>query len=77
MEHEPKRHSMSNSRLYNRVFDNPGPRGPVEAAIVASYRRAVRDASLETSFPQNGFLPVCPWKFEQMMAGNFWPGVIP
>ncbi|MDT8278857.1 DUF29 domain-containing protein [Roseomonas mucosa] len=59
--------------LADHLDDNPSLRGVIEASIDTAYRRARRDAALETGLSENTFPAVCPWSFSQMMAEDFWP----
>lgn len=59
--------------LADHLDDNPSLRGIIEASIDTAYRRARRDAALETGLSENTFPAVCPWSFSQMMAEDFWP----
>jgi len=59
--------------LADHLDDNPSLRSVIEASIDTAYRRARRDATLETGLSENTFPTTCPWSFSQMMAENFWP----
>jgi len=59
--------------LTDHLDDNPSLRSVIEASIDTAYRRARRDAALETGLSENTFPTVCPWSFSQMMAEDFWP----
>jgi len=59
--------------LADHLDDNPSLRGIIEASIDTAYRRARRDAALETGLSENTFPAVCPWSFSQMMTEDFWP----
>jgi len=67
--------SIANTRdaLTDHLADNPSLRSVLEASIDTAYRRARRDAALETGFPESTFPASCPWAFSQMMDENFWP----
>lgn len=59
--------------LADHLDDNPSLRGVIEASIDTAYRRARRDAALETGLSESTFPAMCPWSFSQMMAEDFWP----
>lgn len=69
--------SIANTRdaLTDHLADNPSLRSVLEASVETAYRRARRDAALETGLSENTFPTVCPWSFSQMMDENFWPEV--
>jgi hypothetical protein len=59
--------------LTDHLADNPSLRATLDASLSTAYRRARRDAALETGFPESTFPAECPWAFDQMMAEDFWP----
>lgn len=67
--------SIANTRdaLTDHLADNPSLRSVLEASVETAYRRARRDAALETGFPESTFPAVCSWSFSQMMDEDFWP----
>jgi hypothetical protein len=67
--------SIANTRdaLTDHLADNPSLRSVMEASVETAYRRARRDATLETGLSENTFPSTCPWLFSQMMDENFWP----
>lgn len=67
--------SIANTRdaLTDHLADNPSLRSELEASIDTAYRRARRDATLETGFHETTFPVKCPWSFDQMMTETFWP----
>ncbi|MCP9321047.1 DUF29 domain-containing protein [Acetobacter persici] len=67
--------SIANTRdaLTDHLADNPSLQSVLEASIDTAYRRARRDAALETGFPESTFPASCPWAFSQMMDEGFWP----
>ncbi|GBR69219.1 hypothetical protein AA0312_1294 [Acetobacter tropicalis NRIC 0312] len=69
--------SIANTRdaLADHLADNPSLRSVLEASVETAYRRARRDAALETGLSENTFPMICPWSFSQMMDENFWPEV--
>ncbi|EQD53502.1 protein containing DUF29 [mine drainage metagenome] len=67
--------SIANTRddIADHLADNPSLRARLDEAIALAYRRARRQASLETGLREDAFPPACPWPFERMMAEDFWP----
>jgi hypothetical protein len=67
--------SIANARddLTDHLADNPSLKSHLEAAIISAYRRARREASVETGYPESRFPEACPWAFSQFMAEDFWP----
>nr|WP_124307005.1 DUF29 domain-containing protein [Acetobacter pasteurianus] len=67
--------SIANTRdaLTDHLADNPSLQSVLEASVETAYRRARRDAALETGLSENTFPSTCPWLFSQMMDENFWP----
>jgi hypothetical protein len=41
--------------------------------MATAYRRARRDASVETDLDPHLFPHTCPWSYEQAMQEDFWP----
>jgi hypothetical protein len=70
--------SIANTRdaITDHLADNPSLRAEIEASLAIAYRRACRDATLETGFERDTFPSMCPWSFEQMAADDFWPGKV-
>jgi hypothetical protein len=54
------------------LADNPSLRSVLEASVETAYRRARRDAALETGLSENTFPTACPRTFSQMMDEGFW-----
>lgn len=67
--------SIANTRdaLTDHMADNPSLQSMLEAGIDTAYRRARRDAALETGLAESTFPASCPWSFGQMVAEDFWP----
>jgi len=65
--------ATTRDRLADHLADNPSLRATIEASIGTAYRRARRDAALETGFREDTFPADCPWSFSQMMEDDFWP----
>jgi len=67
--------SIANPRdaLTDHLADNPSLQSVLEASIDTAYRRARRDAALETGLSESTFPTTCPWSFTDMMDEDFWP----
>lgn len=67
--------SIANNRdaLTDHLADNPSLRSVLESSIEIAYRRARRDAALESGLAEKSFPSTCPWSFSEMMDENFWP----
>ncbi|MGH7153309.1 MAG: DUF29 domain-containing protein [Acetobacteraceae bacterium] len=58
----------------DHLSDNPRLKDKLFESIISAYAGAVLVAARETGFYTAAFPSDCPWSFEQMMAGDFWPG---
>jgi hypothetical protein len=67
--------SIENNRdaLARHMTDNPSLKVKVPEAMTDAYRRARRDASVETGLLVDTFPAECPWSFEAVMQDHFWP----
>jgi hypothetical protein len=67
--------SIANNRdkLEEHLLDNPSLRSQADAAVVSAYRRARREAALETELPESAFPSVCPWSYDEAILPDFWP----
>ena len=78
---QPERRSRSwevsiannRDRLDEHLIDNPSLRSQVEVAVSVAYRRARREAALETELAEALFPGVCPWSHDLAMMADFWP----
>ncbi len=61
--------SMANARddLTDHLADNPSLKPLLPEAMATAYRRARRNAALETDLPETTFPADCPWTFDQAM----------
>ncbi len=61
--------SMANARddLTDHLADNPSLKPLLPEAMATAYRRARRNAALETDLPESTFPADCPWTFDQAM----------
>lgn len=67
--------SIANSRdeVADHLDDNPSLKSLLANAMVSAYRYARRKASVETNLSEETFPIECPWSFEQIINGEFWP----
>ncbi|MGB8843641.1 MAG: DUF29 domain-containing protein [Aliidongia sp.] len=59
----------------DHLIDTPSLKGRLADALAAAYERAIIAATAETGLGQSTFPAACPWNFDQIMSGDFWPGV--
>ncbi len=59
--------------LTAHLDDNPSLKSVLSEAIVRAYGNVVIEAEAETGLAQTIFPAACPWGFERMMDGEFWP----
>lgn len=79
--HQPPRRTPSwrlsilNSRddLADHLRDNPSLKPQVREAMVDAYRRARREAAIETELPEATFPKECPWTYAEATDENYWP----
>jgi hypothetical protein len=79
--HQPLRRTPSwrlsilNSRddLADHLRDNPSLKPQVREAMVDAYRRARREAAIETELPEATFPKECPWTYAEAVDENYWP----
>jgi hypothetical protein len=67
--------SIANSRdeVVDHIDDNPSLKALVGSSLASAYRYARRKAAVETNLSEETFPPACPWSFEEIMDGGFWP----
>lgn len=67
--------SIANSRdeIIDHLDDNPSLNSLLASATASAYRYARRKASVETNLSEETFPSECPWSFDQIMNGEFWP----
>jgi hypothetical protein len=53
--------------------DNPSVRSHLLEATAKAYGTATIVAERETGLRESTFSPVCPWSYDQMVDGRFWP----
>lgn len=59
--------------LTDHLDENPSLRAVMDTTIGTAYRRARRNAAVETGLAEASFPEVCPWSVEQILAEDFWP----
>jgi hypothetical protein len=69
------RTSIDNARddIGDHLLDNPSLKSLLDASMIAAYRRARRQAAVETGLAQAVFPLSSPWPFDQVMDTDFWP----
>jgi predicted nucleic acid-binding Zn-ribbon protein len=67
--------TIANQRdqLASHLTDNPSLKAHCDEAIDQAYRRARRDAELETGIAESTFPATCPWPFDRIMDETYWP----
>lgn len=60
-------------RLARHLRDNPSLRAWQAEALAEAYGDAVLRAERETDLPRDVFPWSCPYGFEQVLDGGFWP----
>jgi hypothetical protein len=59
--------------LEDHLKDNPSLKAILTPSTVQAYRRALIEAERETGLEAACFPATCPYPFEEMMSGDFWP----
>lgn len=67
--------SIANTRdqIADHLTDNPSLKARLPEFMETAYRRAARQARVETGLAASTFPDACPWPFEQAMDDGFWP----
>lgn len=67
--------SIANTRdqIADHLADNPSLKAKLPEFMETAYRRAARQARVETGLAASTFPDGCPWPFEQAMDDGFWP----
>ncbi|MBF0333084.1 MAG: DUF29 domain-containing protein, partial [Alphaproteobacteria bacterium] len=55
------------------LADNPSLKARLSETMADAYGDAIIATARETSMPEEVFPTECPWAFEQIMDGEFWP----
>jgi len=71
------RGSINEQRLQikRKLRKNPGLQPRLPEAVVEAYPDAVELAAKDTGIPTNLFPQACPYSLEEIMDGDFYPGV--
>ncbi len=59
--------------LAKHLKDNPSLKAKLPQAIGDAYGWAVAEIAEETRLSESALPAKCPWSFEEMMKGDFWP----
>jgi len=67
--------SIANTRddLADLLEDSPSLRANRGAHLASAYKRARRQASVETGLPEKTFPPTSAFSFDQALDADFWP----
>jgi Domain of unknown function DUF29 len=67
--------SIQNARddIADHLADNPSLKPQTDTAIAAAYRRARRQAAVETGLDEGRLPLACPWSCDQLTDEDFWP----
>jgi hypothetical protein len=67
--------SIQNARddIADHLADNPSLKPQIDAAIVAAWRRARRQAAAETKLDEARLPTTCPWTLDKIADEAFWP----
>jgi hypothetical protein len=57
----------------DHLTDNPSLKARLAETLAAAYERATIAATAETGLREATFPAACPWSFEKIMDGEFWP----
>ena len=60
-------------RLADHLGDNSSLKSKLDQAIRDAYRLALIEAEKKTGLARGTFPADCPWSFDQMTSGEFWP----
>jgi len=60
-------------RLSSHLAENPSLKSKLPETLEEAYRLALIEAERETGLSEDAFPAECPWPFERMMDGSFWP----
>jgi hypothetical protein len=55
------------------IEGSPSLRDYPPQRVPLAYRRARRDAAVDTGLPLATFPETCPWALEQVLDEDFWP----
>jgi hypothetical protein len=60
--------------LQDLLTDNPSLKSKIDEYYDKSYKKAVREAVVETGLDDSLFPKKCEWKIEQLLDDEFFPG---
>lgn len=60
-------------KVLSLLKDNPSLKPQLSAMIETAYESALIDAAKETGIDEKHFAENCPWTFEQIIDGGFYP----
>jgi hypothetical protein len=61
-------------QVIRHMRDNPSLKSSLSEATEEAYGDAIIAAERETDLDRAAFPKTCPWSFEQIIDGGFWPG---
>ncbi len=64
---------VQRKRLTDHLADNPSLKSKIPEAVSRAYEEAVVIAADETKLGEAALPADCPWSFDEIMSGNFWP----
>ena len=59
--------------IASHLKDNPSLKAILAEAVATAYEGAVIEGSVETKLPESALPTACPWSYEEMLDGEFWP----
>ena len=59
--------------LADHLEENPSLRAVLETSIGVAYKRARRNAAVETGLAEENFPATCVWSTDQLLSEDFWP----
>jgi len=60
-------------QIIRHMRDNPSLKSSLSEAMEEAYGDAIIAAERETDLDRAAFPKSCPWSFEQIIEGGFWP----
>ncbi|WP_245293343.1 DUF29 domain-containing protein [Mongoliimonas terrestris] len=61
------------AHIEQREAQNPALRANAAAIVADVYRKAVKEASIETGLPPSAFPPACPWSLDELRDEDYLP----
>jgi len=59
--------------VWEILEDSPSLKAMLDVSMDRAWKKARREAELETGLDASIFPAQCPWQFEQVMDNGFWP----